>query len=119
LNSELKVIEEDLGYYGLETTGNFSDPAVFDQFYSSQPYYDHLFSTVGSTCYSENGDLLKYVGTAAVVRDMVAIADSLETPSKLINYWGFSYGTGECRWDSCSWHSSLYLTPLSDWLLFC
>jgi len=36
---------------------------------------------------------MKYVSTATVVRDLVALHDALEGVEKPIDYWGFSYGT--------------------------
>ncbi len=40
-----------------------------------------------------NGDHLRFVGTAAVVRDIVGMADLFDGPGALINYLGFDYGT--------------------------
>ena len=44
-------------------------------------------------CIERNGDILKYVGTAATVRDMVAMADAIDGPGKPVNYFGISYGS--------------------------
>jgi pimeloyl-ACP methyl ester carboxylesterase len=48
---------------------------------------------VGQRCLQINGDNLAFVGTAAVVRDIAAMADAYDGQGSLINYWGFSYGT--------------------------
>ena len=54
---------------------------------------DKRFKQYGDLCMKNAGDVLKYVGTVATVRDMVAIADYLEPDQKEINYYGASYGT--------------------------
>ena len=41
----------------------------------------------------QNGDTLKYLGTSATVRDMVAMADMLDGPGSPVNFYGASYGT--------------------------
>ncbi len=52
------------------------------------------YEEVGQRCLqSPSGKDLKYIGTAATVRDMVAMADALEGPDTPINYFGVSYGT--------------------------
>ncbi len=48
---------------------------------------------MGQRCLQINGDNLAFVGTAAVVRDIAAMADAYDGQGSLINYWGFSYGT--------------------------
>jgi pimeloyl-ACP methyl ester carboxylesterase len=42
---------------------------------------------------SHRPGIYRYVGTAATVRDMVAMHDVLEGSDKPIDYWGVSYGT--------------------------
>jgi hypothetical protein len=79
---------------GIETTARFSDPQVLSDFMALEPFYDAWYTKFGQACLTRHGDSLKYVGTAATVRDMVAIADIVDGPDKPINYWGFSYGTG-------------------------
>ncbi|KAL1702331.1 TAP-like protein-domain-containing protein [Schizophyllum commune] len=54
---------------------------------------DALYKGFGKQCVERRGDVLKYLGTAAAVRDMVALADYLEPERKEINYYGISYGT--------------------------
>ena len=93
LNTRIGAVVAKVGG-GVETTGKFTNSVVLDHFYATEAYYDFIYSTYGSTSYSAHGDTLKYIRTAAAVRDMIALAGSLEIPAKLINYWGFSYGTG-------------------------
>ena len=64
-----------------------------DAFYARMDETDKRFKQYGDLCIKNAGDVLKYVGTVATVRDMVAIADYLEPDSKEINYYGASYGT--------------------------
>ena len=40
-----------------------------------------------------NGTTLRYVGTAATVRDLVGLADAIIGPDSEINSWELSYGT--------------------------
>lgn len=82
---------------GIEAKGNFTnadetDPDV-QAFWAQEPELDRLLYAVGQQCLQRNVDLLSYVGTAAVVRDIVAMSDAIEGPGKDINYIGFSYGT--------------------------
>lgn len=52
------------------------------------------YEQVGQKClHSSSGKFLKYLGTAAAVRDMVSIANVLDGPKAPINYIGTSYGT--------------------------
>lgn len=44
-------------------------------------------------CHERSGEALKHVGTATVVRDLDRLYTELEGEDKLINFWGFSYGT--------------------------
>ncbi|KAG8687539.1 hypothetical protein FRC11_007063 [Ceratobasidium sp. 423] len=48
---------------------------------------------LGRRCVAYNPDTFKYIGTAAAVRDMIAIHAVLEGPEKPIDYWGVSCGT--------------------------
>ncbi|KAL2212472.1 alpha/beta-hydrolase [Sarocladium strictum] len=45
------------------------------------------------TCYQEHADIGRFIGTAFVARDMLAILDALDGPDAELNYWGTSYGT--------------------------
>ena len=78
---------------GLEARGNFTEQVDLDYFYSQVDDVDLKLGQLWEQCIRLSGDTLKYVGTVAAVRDMVAMAEYLEPKSKLINYWGFSYGT--------------------------
>ncbi|KAL1745844.1 Alpha/Beta hydrolase protein [Schizophyllum fasciatum] len=64
-----------------------------EKFYSRMNETDGIYKKYGELCTQRAGDVLPYVGTAATVRDMVAIADVLEPDTKEINYYGASYGT--------------------------
>ena len=78
---------------GIEMTGNFTDPADLDALFSQAGTMQDKYTQAGRTCLEKNGDALKYVGTAATVRDMVAMADAIEGAGSEVNYYGISYGT--------------------------
>lgn len=52
---------------------------------------NQAFIDSGRICNERNGDLGKYVGSAAAARDMVALNDAVEGAGQRINYWGISY----------------------------
>ncbi|KAG8744376.1 hypothetical protein FRC10_010263 [Ceratobasidium sp. 414] len=78
---------------GLEARGNFTDPADLKAFYDQVPEVDTLLKDLGQKCLAYSPDTFQYVGSAATVRDLVALHDYLEGSDKPIDYWGFSYGT--------------------------
>ncbi|KDN48830.1 hypothetical protein RSAG8_02817, partial [Rhizoctonia solani AG-8 WAC10335] len=78
---------------GLEARGNFTDQADIDAFYEQVDEVDGLLKRLGQKCVEYSPDTFQYIGTAAAVRDMIAMHDILEEPDKPINYWGLSYGT--------------------------
>ncbi|QRV92027.1 Abhydrolase domain-containing protein [Ceratobasidium sp. AG-Ba] len=78
---------------GLEARGNFTDPGDLEAFYAQEPEVDHLLIELGKKCVEYSPNTFQYVGSAAAVRDMVALHDLLEGADKPLNYWGFSYGT--------------------------
>ncbi|KAG8774827.1 hypothetical protein FRC12_001794 [Ceratobasidium sp. 428] len=78
---------------GLEARGNFTDQTDLDAFYAQEPEVDKLLVELGQRCLQYSPDTFQYVGTAAAVRDMVALHDYFEGPDKPLDYWGFSYGT--------------------------
>lgn len=79
---------------GIEMTGNFTDQADIDRLMSQAPLTQTKYEELGQRCMNHSdGSILQYIGTAATVRDMVAMAHALDGPGGLINYWGQSYGT--------------------------
>ncbi|CAE6371345.1 unnamed protein product [Rhizoctonia solani] len=78
---------------GLEARGNFTNQDDIDAFYKQVPEVDRLLEELGKRCIEYSKDTFQYIGTAAVVRDMIAMHDILEGSDKPIHYWGFSYGT--------------------------
>ena len=78
-----------------EVKGNFTsndpnDPNV-QQFWALEPQTDTVLYEMGQKCWELNGDILFYVGTAAVVRDIIGMTELLDGPGSLVNYWGFRY----------------------------
>ena len=79
---------------GIEETGNFTDPADVDALLAQAPIMQKKYEELGQKCLnSPSGKYLKYIGTAAAVRDMVSIADAIDGPDVPINYFGISYGS--------------------------
>ena len=85
--------EGTIPYTGLEARGNFTDQRELGEFYEQADEVDVLLEEYGKRCVEYSPNTLQYVGTAAGVRDMVAMHDTLEGSDSPINYWGFSYGT--------------------------
>ena len=79
--------------FSVDPTNALLQPEDVKAFYDRMDGTDRRFKQYGDLCTKNAGDALKYVGTAATVRDMVAIADYLEPDRKEINYYGASYGT--------------------------
>ena len=81
-------------FTGIEETGNFTDPADISALLAQAPTMQTKYEQLGEKClHSPSGKFLRYIGTAAAVRDMVSIADALEGHEAPINYIGVSYGT--------------------------
>ncbi|KAH7335773.1 TAP-like protein-domain-containing protein [Rhizoctonia solani] len=89
---EIKFWNGSLRGTTLEVRTDFKNATVRDEFYSHIDEVDSILVKFGKQCNAQSKDMLKYVGTAATVRDMVALHDYLEG-TELINYWGISYGT--------------------------
>ncbi|RPD70219.1 hypothetical protein L226DRAFT_616293 [Lentinus tigrinus ALCF2SS1-7] len=79
---------------GIEETGNFANASDVQALFNQAPIMQAKYEELGRRCLnSPNGKYLRYIGTAATVRDMVSIADALDGPGTPINYLGISYGT--------------------------
>ncbi|OJT15900.1 hypothetical protein TRAPUB_14221, partial [Trametes pubescens] len=96
---------------GIEYTGVFTDPVDTEALLSQAALMQRKYEELGQRCQSHPaGKYLKYVGTAATVRDMVALADVLDGPGSPVNYIGLSYGTVLGAWfvnsEWCCFHES-------------
>ncbi|KIJ54276.1 hypothetical protein M422DRAFT_64360 [Sphaerobolus stellatus SS14] len=67
---------------GIEARGNFTDKIELDNFFSTLDQTDEIITKFGQKCLKDNGAFLKYLGTTAVVRDIVSMADCLDGPAK-------------------------------------
>ncbi|CAE6378531.1 unnamed protein product [Rhizoctonia solani] len=76
----------------LEVRTDFTNTTTRNELYSHLDEVDGMLIKFGKQCNAQSKDMLKYIGTAATVRDMVALHDYLEG-TQSINYWGISYGT--------------------------
>ncbi|KAJ8494816.1 hypothetical protein ONZ51_g2084 [Trametes cubensis] len=84
---------------GIEMTGNFTNPEDIEALLSQAPIMQKKYEELGERCLRQpSGRYLKYVGTAATVRDMVAMADVLDGPTAPLNFAGLSYGTVLGAW---------------------
>ena len=102
---------------GIEETGNFSDPADVQALLSQASLMQKKYEQVGKKCLkAPNGKFLRYIGTAAAVRDMVSIANIIDGPDVPINYIGNSYGTLVGSWfvNSESDGTVILLCTISD-----
>lgn len=80
--------------HGIEMFGNFTDPTDLNTLRSQAPVMQEKYTTLGEKCLARTeGRYLQYVGTAATVRDLVALADTLDGPGSPVNFIGLSYGT--------------------------
>ena len=79
---------------GIEETGNFTDPADVSALLAQASIMQQKYEELGKKCLdSPGGKYLQYLGTPATVRDMVSLANAIEGPDALINYYGISGGT--------------------------
>nr|VWP01715.1 Guanine nucleotide-binding protein alpha-4 subunit [Ganoderma boninense] len=79
---------------GIEMTGNFTDQADIDALLAQAGTMQRKYVELGRRCQQHSdGKYLRYIGTAATARDLVALADALDGPASPINYYGISYGT--------------------------
>ncbi|KAI0743110.1 Alpha/Beta hydrolase protein [Daedaleopsis nitida] len=84
---------------GIEMYGNFTDETDLYNLYAQADTMEKKYTEVGKMCAQHSeGKHLKYMGTAATVRDMVALADVLDGPGSPVNLYGISYGTFLGAW---------------------
>ena len=84
-----------LVYPQIDIKHGFSDPSDLEYFNSQAIAMDaRWLKALGDFCLKhETGQSLPYVGTAAAVRDLIAIAEYFDGRDCDINYYGVSYGT--------------------------
>ncbi|KAH9851187.1 TAP-like protein-domain-containing protein [Lenzites betulinus] len=84
---------------GIEETGNFTDPVDIDALLAQAPVMQAKYDELAQRCHRHpSGKYLKYVGSAAAARDVVAMADALDGPGSPVNFAGVSYGTVIGSW---------------------
>ncbi|KAI0685528.1 hypothetical protein C8T65DRAFT_524454, partial [Cerioporus squamosus] len=88
------LFNETIELTGIEEIGNFANPSDVQALLNQASALQNKFNEVGQRCLkSPTGKYLRYIGTAATVRDLVSIAEALDGPDASINYLGISYGT--------------------------
>ena len=93
LNDYVALFNSTIQLNGIEMTGNFTDQQDLNALFAQADLLQQNYVQTAQMCVSSNGDTLKYVGSAATVRDMVGIADALEGATTGVNYFGISHGT--------------------------
>ena len=84
---------------GIEMTGNFTNQSDIDALLAQADTMQRKYVEVGRRCKRHSdGKYLKYIGTAATARDLLALADALDGPGSPVNYFGYSYGTVLGSW---------------------
>ncbi|KAI0820123.1 TAP-like protein-domain-containing protein [Trametes gibbosa] len=79
---------------GIEQTGNFTDPEEIKTLLMQAPVMQRKYAELARRCLRHpSGKYLKYVGTAATARDIVAMADALDGVGSPVNFVGFSYSS--------------------------
>ncbi|KAG8829718.1 hypothetical protein FRC20_008600, partial [Serendipita sp. 405] len=73
--------------------GNLTIASDVDFIMTQVSTFDSAAQSLNQRMIERNGDLLKYVGTCAVVRDLVYLVDSVYGQGTDVNFWGLSYGT--------------------------
>ncbi|KAG8933401.1 hypothetical protein FRC02_011936 [Tulasnella sp. 418] len=77
----------------LNARSNGPDQMDINTFLGNATNIEGYMQAIIQKCVEKNQDNLKFVGTVATVKDLVALADVIEGPGNPIRYWGFSYGT--------------------------
>ena len=79
--------------------GNFTSARDLATLRAQTPIMQDKYTALGQRCVAgASGKYLPYVGTAATVRDLVALADVLDGPGSEVNFIGLSYGTVLGSW---------------------
>ncbi|KAI0702717.1 Alpha/Beta hydrolase protein [Earliella scabrosa] len=84
---------------GIEMTGTFSDPDDIQRLLAQADSLQQKYEEVVRRCQErEDGKYLKYIGTAATVRDVVALVDALDGKGAPVNLIGYSWGSVLASW---------------------
>ncbi|PVF95173.1 alpha/beta-hydrolase [Serendipita vermifera] len=77
----------------LKAHGNLTTLSDVEHFMSQVPAFDSMAQSFNTMMIQKNGDNLKYIGSCAVTRDLVALVDAIYGQGADVNFWGSSYGT--------------------------
>ena len=105
--------------HGIEMLGNFTDPKDLNSLRLQAPVMQERYTGLGRKCVERpEGKYLRYVGTAATVRDLVSLADTLDGQGSPVNFIGLSYGSIIGSWLVNMFPEVLFGSTLSlDWPL--
>lgn len=79
--------------FGIEVKGAFDDQVDLKVLKNQTALLETRLGQLPKRCELTSKFKLQYLGTAATVRDMVALNEAVEGSGSLVNFWGFSYGT--------------------------
>ena len=80
-------------------TGTFSDPDDIQRLLAQADSMQQKYEEAVRRCEGrENAKYLKYMGTAATARDVVALADAVDGKGAPVNFIGYSWGTVLGTW---------------------
>ncbi|KAI0769263.1 alpha/beta-hydrolase [Trametes elegans] len=79
---------------GIEYAGNFTEQYDIGALLSQAPLMQEKYEELGKRCLRQpGGQYLRYMGTAATARDIIALVDMLDGPGSPVNFIGLSYGS--------------------------
>ncbi|OCH85906.1 hypothetical protein OBBRIDRAFT_797713 [Obba rivulosa] len=78
---------------GYDVGPNLTDPSNREHLIRLQREADALYKVQFEICKQKMGELLRYMGTSTVARDVDFISNALEGEDALINFHGGSYGS--------------------------
>ncbi|PVF95168.1 hypothetical protein CPB86DRAFT_788354 [Serendipita vermifera] len=77
----------------LDARGNLTTPSDIAFFKSQASAFDTMAQSFNTMMIQKNGDNLKYIGSCAATRDLVAMVEAIYGRGADVNFWGVSYGT--------------------------
>lgn len=85
--------EQLLGTGKVDSRGNLTRPDDIAFFHSQTSAITDFIQQYDAKNRENSGDNLKYIGTCAVVRDLVGMVDAIYGRGADVNFYGVSYGT--------------------------
>ncbi|KIM22452.1 hypothetical protein M408DRAFT_284199 [Serendipita vermifera MAFF 305830] len=86
-------LQELQGTDKYDAHGNLTQSADAAFFRTKAPEFDAHIQSLDTKLKEKGGENLKYVGSCAVVRDLVGLTDAIYGTGSDVNFYGYSYGT--------------------------